>query len=135
MGEGWGNVTEIFDAEGTEIYAGDTIRGDGSLLRGPEWHARLRRKATGDGRRPKRPPRRDPSFRRTSRGIQILVPFQYGSHSRWVPLETASFDEMNRVAAVEMIEPGTSKPKDTVEEIEMRYREAIKKAANAFLNS
>jgi hypothetical protein len=135
MREGWGDVTEMFDGEGTEIYAGDTIQGDGSVLRGREWHARMRRKATGEARRPKRPTKKEPSFRRTSRGIQILVPYQYGSQSRWIPLETASFDEMNRVAAVEMIEPGTSTPQDTVEDIESRYREAIKHAANAFLNA
>lgn len=51
-------------------------------------------------------------------------------------LEKASFDEMNRLAAVASIEPRKGVRGETVKEIESRYRDAIREAANDFfLNS
>lgn len=135
------DVTEIFDAPGTHIYAGDVIEGDGSVVRGPEWHARFSQRGKRWRQRPKkgrteaRPRKEEPRFRQTGRGIQILVPYQRGTRPQWILLETASFDEMNRLAAVANIEPDKDVHGGTVEEIELRYRNAIREAANDFFLS
>jgi hypothetical protein len=50
-------------------------------------------------------------------------------------LESATFDEMNRVAAVEEIETGRGSRDESMEEILLRYRNALIAAANSFFEA